>query len=281
MPARRKSPRRSKSRSKSPRRSLKRRSSGKARKSRRVTRRSPKCRTYKGTDTRLYGIAETSNWSKVRNSIPHDKWKDVLNGAQSTLNEVTSLMSKHDDGWYEDWIKCDPNFEEKWGVKIANVSPTPEITDSRRQVLHHMTSLSRGLNSERAILLNKIPSALHEEMFRDYAAGPPSKFNKKYQQYLADYTVTGIPEASHAEIAVQLEQIIPSINTSDVYNAIYQAISTGTKVLAYVILGAVLGVVFAHLLLIGPVLASFGSLAGYQLFALAGAVSLPLEMRYA
>lgn len=51
MPARRKSPRRSKSRSKSPRRVLKRRSSGRARTNGRVTqRRSPK-RTYKGGDT--------------------------------------------------------------------------------------------------------------------------------------------------------------------------------------------------------------------------------------
>lgn len=53
MPARRKSPRRSKSRSKSPRRVLKRRSSGTARTS--VTRRRSPKRTYKGTDTRLYG----------------------------------------------------------------------------------------------------------------------------------------------------------------------------------------------------------------------------------
>ena len=66
MPARRKSPRRSprrsKSRSKSPRRVLKRRSSGKARTSRRATtRRSPKRRTYKGVDARVYGADVGAN----------------------------------------------------------------------------------------------------------------------------------------------------------------------------------------------------------------------------
>jgi hypothetical protein len=74
MLARRKSPRRSKSRSKSPRRVLKRRSSGKARTSRRVTqRRSPK-RTYKGTDTRLYGMLQVGDPVKKGDKISWKTW---------------------------------------------------------------------------------------------------------------------------------------------------------------------------------------------------------------
>ena len=76
MPARRKSrsprrsPRRSKSRSKSPRRVLKRRTSGKARTSpRAAVRRSPKRRTYKGVDARVYGADAEKMERKVDGPI--------------------------------------------------------------------------------------------------------------------------------------------------------------------------------------------------------------------
>ena len=91
MPARRKSPRRSKSRSKS--RALKRRSSGKARTSRRVTRRRSPKRTYKGTDTRLYGMNADAN-NDVRYTC--DAIVDSEGNASAecvNLNDIESLTT--------------------------------------------------------------------------------------------------------------------------------------------------------------------------------------------
>ena len=95
MPARRKSPRRSKSRSKSPRRVLKRRSSGKARTS--VTRRRSPKRTYKGTDTRLYGMqAEPSHAEITRLKTENERFDNVENiyGGFNILKWLRSVRGK-------------------------------------------------------------------------------------------------------------------------------------------------------------------------------------------
>ena len=96
MPARRKSPRRSKSRSKSPRRVLKRRSSGKARTS--VTRRSPKRRTYKGgADNRsMYRSTLKSVVEKVKRHECFSEWA-ALNDKEATFRVANTYIPSNLD----------------------------------------------------------------------------------------------------------------------------------------------------------------------------------------
>ena len=105
MPARRKS--RSPRRSKSPRsrwsKVLKRRSSGKARRAA-VTRRSPKRRTYKGTDTRLYGMQSGKALEVAERELASLKEQLAsAEAAERSQNPVETLrwqISKKCEDWH-------------------------------------------------------------------------------------------------------------------------------------------------------------------------------------